>query len=317
MAKRFLITGGAGFIGSHLSDALLKRGDFVTVIDDLSTGRWENVSHLESLPQFRVLVAPTEDNDLIREEVPKHDFVFHLASAVGVQLVVDHPVDILRRTVRGTDVIIENCSRYRKPVLLTSSSEVYGKSEKIPFCEEDDVVLGSSSKRRWAYASAKLQGEFMFLAHFHQNHLPVYIVRLFNTVGPRQSGLFGMVLPRFVEQAKKNEVLRVFGDGKQQRCFCSVFDVVRGLITASESPRAAGKVVNLGNNIEISMYELAQRVIALTGSSSKIEIVPYDIAYGAGFDDMQRRVPSLQRAKELFNWQPSIGLDDIIKGIIT
>jgi len=316
MPQKYFITGGAGFIGSHLCDALIQRGDAVTILDDLSTGRWENIAHLEGKDGFRVLVASAEDAELVGQEVPKHDFVFHLASAVGVQLVVDQPVEAVRRTVRSADILVNQCSRFRKPILLTSTSEVYGKSEKIPFCEDDDVVLGPSSKRRWAYASAKLLDEFLLLAHYHQTRLPVYIVRLFNTVGPRQSGNFGMVLPRFIEAAKRHAPIRVFGDGEQRRCFCAVSDTVRGLLQLAQTPSAAGQVINLGSNEEVSMKELAERIIKLAGSRSRIEMVPYDIAYGAGFDDMPRRIPSLERAKALLGWAPTVKLDDIIRQLL-
>lgn len=313
MKPSYLVTGGAGFIGSHLSEALLDGGANVTVLDDLSTGRWENIAHLDSRPGFHAVIASADERQLIREEVQRHSFVYHLASAVGVQLVVDKPVETVQRIVRCTDVIIEECARFRRPFLLSSTSEVYGKSENIPFREEDDVVMGPSGKRRWAYAAAKVLDEFLVLAHHHQSSLPVFIVRLFNTVGPRQSGRYGMVLPRFVEAAMKNEPLRVFGEGTQKRCFCSVFDVVRGLIKAKDSPAAIGKVINLGSTQEVSINELAEKVIAICGSKSKIVHVPYEDAYGPGFDDMRRRVPSLERAAELLSWKPEISLDEIIR----
>ncbi|MGL6196160.1 MAG: GDP-mannose 4,6-dehydratase [Thermoguttaceae bacterium] len=316
MPKSYLITGGAGFIGSHLCEAVLASGAKLTVIDDLSTGCWDNIAHLESSANFRAIITSADDAALLNNEIPKHDFVFHLASAVGVQLIIDRPVETVQRIVRTTDTVVEICARFRKPMLLTSTSEVYGKSESVPFSEDCDTVMGPTSKRRWAYASAKALDEFLVLAHYYQTSLPVYIVRLFNTVGPRQSGQYGMVLPRFVDAAMKNEPLKVFGDGKQTRCFCSVFDVIRGLMKLTESPEAVGKVVNIGSNEEISIYELAKKVIALTNSSSKIEFVPYAEAYGPGFDDMSRRVPDLKRAKALLNWKPEFSLADIIGHII-
>lgn len=315
-AQKYLVTGGAGFIGSHLADALLEEGHSVTVIDDLSTGRWSNIASLEKNPSFRLLVAKCEDVSLMREEVSRCDFVFHLASAVGVQLIIDHPIDTIQRIVRGTDVVIEECSKYRRPILLTSTSEVYGKSERIPFREDDDVVMGPSSKRRWAYACAKVLDEFLVLAHHYQTSLPVYIVRLFNTVGPRQSSQYGMVLPRFVEQAISGRPITVYGSGEQKRCFSSVSDIVRGLTSFPSCSNAAGKVINLGNNEEISMNELASRVRAMAGSSSEIIHISYDKAYGPGFDDMQRRIPSLERAKEYLNWSPRDNLDSIIRAVI-
>ena len=311
--KRFLITGGAGFVGSHLTESFIKTGHQVTVIDDLSTGRWENIGHLEGNPAFHAIVASADDRALIEREMPRHDFVYHLASAVGVQLVIDRPVETVQRIVRTTDVLVEAAARYRKPILLTSTSEVYGKSESIPFREDDDVVMGATCKRRWAYASAKMLDEFLLLAQYYQSSLPVYIVRLFNTVGPRQSGQYGMVLPRFVSAALAGKPLEVFGDGNQQRCFCSVFDIVSALAALNKTPQAIGKVINLGSNEEISMIDLAKRVVRICKSSSAIINVPYDKAYGPGFDDMRRRVPDISRAQEILGWTPTTSLDDIIR----
>ena len=313
--KTYLITGGAGFIGSHLSERILAEGDRLTVIDDLSTGRWSNIEHLESHPNFRAIIASVDDPKLMSDEIPKHDFVFHLASAVGVQLIIDRPVETVQRIVRTTDTIMDACARFRKPMLLTSTSEVYGKSENVPFSEESDTVMGPTSKRRWAYACAKALDEFLVLAHYHQTSLPVYLVRLFNTVGPRQSGQYGMVLPRFIEAARKNAPIQVFGDGTQRRCFCSVFDVVDGLLAISRCPQAIGQVVNLGSSEEISISGLAQKIIAVLGSSSTIEYVPYELAYGPGFDDMMRRIPDLKRAQELIGWSPKYDLEQIIRQI--
>ncbi|MDO5567058.1 MAG: GDP-mannose 4,6-dehydratase [Planctomycetia bacterium] len=314
--KKYLVTGGAGFIGSHLTGALLRQGHSVTVIDDLSTGRWSNIASYEGNPSFRVLVSKCEDVALMREEVSRCDFVFHLASAVGVQLIIDHPIETIQRIVRGTDVVIEECSKYRKPILLTSTSEVYGKSEQIPFREEDDIVMGPSSKRRWAYACAKVLDEFLVLAHYYQTSLPVFIVRLFNTVGPLQSSQYGMVLPRFVEQALQGQPITVYGTGEQRRCFSSVTDIVRGLTSVPLHPQAAGKVINLGNNEEISMNELADLVRTMSGSKSEIVHIPYEKAYGPGFDDMQRRIPSLDRAKEFLGWEPIENLESIVRSVI-
>ena len=311
--KEYLVTGGAGFIGSHLVETLLQTGHRVTVIDDLSTGKWENIAPLEALPNFRAIISSVDDSALMEKEVPKHDFVFHLASAVGVKLIIDRPVETVQRIVRTTDTLIEVCARYRKPLLLTSTSEVYGKSVAVPFAEDSDVVMGATSKRRWAYASAKMLDEFLVLAHHYQSSLPVYIVRLFNTVGPRQSGQYGMVLPRFVQAAKKNLPLDIYGDGNQQRCFCSVFDVVDALLRFENSPGAVGRVVNLGSNEEVSIRQLAERVIAITGSHSEIRYVPYEQAYGPGFDDMLRRIPDLTRAKELLGWTPKTPLAAVIR----
>ena len=313
--KNYLITGGAGFIGSHLCESLLSEGSAVTVIDDLSTGSWSNISSLESDPNFRAIIASADDVGLIASELPKHDFVFHLASAVGVQLIIDKPVETVQRIVRTTDVILDVCARFRKPILMASTSEVYGKSENVPFSEESDTVMGPTSTRRWAYACAKALDEFLVLAHYHQTSLPVYIVRLFNTVGPRQSGQYGMVLPRFIDAARRNLPLNVFGDGNQKRCFCSVFDIVPGLIAVSRCREAVGKVVNLGSTEEISINELAAKIVKNFDSSSEIVHVSYDDAYGPGFDDMMRRIPDLSRAKSLINWSPKFLLDDIIRQI--
>ncbi|MDR1269310.1 MAG: GDP-mannose 4,6-dehydratase [Planctomycetaceae bacterium] len=318
--KNYLVTGGAGFIGSHLTEALLRTGNNVTVIDDLSTGRWENIAALESgfpANRFRAIIASVDDSRLMNQEVPKHDFVYHLASAVGVKLIIDRPVETVQRIVRTTDTLVEFCARYRRPLLLTSTSEVYGKSEAVPFQEENDVVMGSTSKRRWAYAAAKMLDEFLVLAHHYQSSLPVYIVRLFNTVGQRQSGQYGMVLPRFVAAAKRNQPLEIYGDGNQQRCFCSVLDVVDALLRFPVTPQAIGRVVNLGSNEEISIKKLAERVISILGSQSTMVYVPYEDAYGPGFDDMRRRIPDLRRAKELLGWTPKISLDEIIRSLYT
>ncbi len=313
--KNFLLTGGAGFIGSHLAEAILAAGDRVTVVDDLSTGRWENIAPLEGNPNFRAIIASADDRALIEQEVPRHDFVYHLASAVGVKLIIDRPVETVQRIVRTTDTLLDVAARYRKPLLLTSTSEVYGKSDVVPFREESDVVMGPTSKRRWAYAGAKMLDEFLVLAHHYQSSLPVYIVRLFNTVGPRQSGQYGMVLPRFVEAALRGEPLEVYGDGTQQRCFCSVFDVVRALLAIRSEPKAVGKVINLGSDEEISMMDLARRVVSICESKSPIVIIPYEKAYGPGFDDMKRRIPDLQRAKEILGWTPQAKLDEIVRMI--
>ena len=316
MRRRFLITGGAGFIGSHLAEALVQAGHSVTVIDDLSTGRWENISHLEGESHFSAIVASIENAHLVNSEVPKHDFVYHLASAVGVKLIVSKPVETVQRIVRPTDILVEACSRYRRPMLLASTSEVYGRSERIPFAEDDHVVMGPTSKRRWAYACAKALDEFLVLAHYYQTSLPVYVVRLFNTVGPRQSGQYGMVLPRFVEAALANRDLIVHGDGGQRRCFTAVQDIVRGLVALADCPAAIGKVVNLGSNEEVSITELAKRVIELSQSKSLIRYISYEEAYGPDFDSMERRVPNIGRATALLGLQPEYRLDSIIRQLV-
>ncbi len=314
--QNIVVTGGAGFIGSHLVEALLKRGYHVTIIDDLSTGKWSNISHLEDNPNFRAIIASAADTQLLEKEIPNHDLVYHLASAVGVKLIIEQPVKTVESIFHTTDVVLKLCSRYRKPVVITSTSEVYGKSTTVPFSEEMDVVMGATEKRRWAYACAKALDEFLALAHFYETNLPVFIVRLFNTVGPRQTGQYGMVLPTFVEQAVNGKSLTVYGDGKQKRCFCSVHDVIEGLIQLPLVPKVAGKVVNLGSQEEVSIEQLAQRVIEIAGANSTIEYIPYEQAYGAGFDDMQQRIPDLKRAQTLINWNPQYSLDDIIHQLV-
>lgn len=315
--KDVLITGGAGFIGSHLSEALLQKGCRVTVIDNLSTGKLSNVEHLEDDPNFRIIVASAAEHDLLEKEIPKHDFVYHLASAVGVKLIMEKPVKTVETIYHTTDMVLKACSTYRRPVLVTSTSEVYGRSEAIPFREDEDVVLGSTEKRRWAYAYAKALNEFLALAHFYETNLPVLIVRLFNAVGPRQVSQYGMVLPSFVRQALEGKPITVYGDGSQRRCFCSVYDVVEGLIRLPGAPNAVGQVVNLGSQEEISIRALAELVRHSCGSESEITYTPYEDAYGPGFDDMRRRVPDLNRARDLIGWEPEYGIDEIVLQVAT
>jgi UDP-glucose 4-epimerase len=311
-SERILITGGAGFIGSHLADALLQGGASITVVDNLSTGKWANIDHLQDHANFRAIIASCEDRELIEQEVAQCDAVYHLASAVGVKLIIERPVETVETIFHGTDVVFKAASKFRKPVLLTSTSEVYGKSEAIPFKEDADVVMGPTSKRRWAYACAKALDEFLALAHHYQTHLPVYIVRLFNTVGPRQTAQYGMVLPTFVRQALKGDPITIYGDGTQRRCFCSVLDVVDALKRLPFTPAAAGKVVNVGSQEEVSIRELAERIKARTHSQSEIRTISYDAAYGPGFDDMMRRVPDLSRVNQFIGWKPRHDLNAII-----
>ena len=313
--RKILITGGAGFIGSHLTERLLGDGMSVTVIDNLSTGNWSNLDHLSHNERLRVIVASAAEPRLLEKEVPRHDFVYHLASAVGVRLIIDHPVHTVENIVKTTDVVMNVCSKYRKPVLLTSTSEVYGKSAEIPFREDADIVMGATSKRRWAYACAKTLDEFLVLAHSYETNLPVFIVRLFNTVGPRQTGRYGMVLPSLIGQALSGKPMSVYGSGLQSRCFCSVHDVVNALARFLECPAAAGKVINIGTEEEISILALAHQIKDLTGSDSEIELISYEEAYGPGFDDMMRRVPDLTRAHQLLGWAPQRKLNDIIRDI--
>lgn len=314
--KKILITGGAGFIGSHLAERLLAIGHAVTVIDDLSTGSWRNIGHLQRHPQFRVLVASAADRELMFAEVSEHHLVYHLASAVGVKLIIDQPVKTVETIYQTTDVVLSACARYRRPVVITSTSEVYGNSTAVPFREDADVVMGPTEKRRWAYACAKALDEFLALAHFYETSLPVFIARLFNTVGPRQSPRYGMVLPNFVRQALAHEPITVYGTGAQSRCFCSVFDIVEGLVRLPNAEDAVGRVVNLGSQEETTIVDLARTVVRITGSPSEIVFVPYAEAYGPGFDDMMRRVPDLTRASTLLGWSPTRSLADIITSIV-
>jgi UDP-glucose 4-epimerase len=312
---RYLITGGCGFIGSHLADALLQAGHQVLVLDDLSTGKISNVKALEGNPQFQILIGSVTDEALVHEAVAKCDAVFHLASAVGVRLIMDKPIETIDTIVTGTQTVLKLANRYRKPLLLTSTSEVYGKSTAVPFVEDGDRLEGPTTKHRWAYACAKALDEFLAIAYWKTTSLPVVVVRLFNTVGPRQSGQYGMVLPNFVRLAKAGLPLQVHGDGTQSRCFCHVEDVVRGLIALMNSPSTYGEVVNLGSTEEISIYELAKRIVAHIGSKSAINTVPYSDVFGDGFEDMQRRVPCIDKAQRLVGWQPAKTLSDIIADV--
>lgn len=312
---KILITGGAGFVGSHLADKLINEGNEITVIDDLSTGRYSNVEHLEDHENFRLIIDTVLNEELMEDLIRETDRVFHMASAVGVRLIMEHPVKTIETIFRGTDVVLKYCSRYRKRVLVPSTSEVYGKGVSVPFREEDDLLTGSTDKHRWAYACAKTLDEFLAIAHWKETRLPVVVVRLFNTVGPRQTGQYGMVVPNFVKAAINNEPLTVHGDGTQSRCFGHVLDVVEGLTKLIETPECFGQVFNLGNPEEISIKGLAEKAIEMTGSSSEIEYISYDEAYGEGFEDMQRRVPSIEKAQKVIGFQPTRTLADIINDV--
>lgn len=312
---KILITGGAGFVGSHLADKLIGEGHEITVIDDLSTGRYQNIEHLEGEKNFRLIIDTVLNYSLMEELVRETDRVFHMASAVGVKLIMEHPVKTIETIFRGTDVVLGFCSRYRKRVLIPSTSEVYGKGYSIPFKEDDDLLTGSTDKHRWAYACAKTLDEFLALAHWKETRLPVVVVRLFNTVGPRQTGQYGMVVPNFVKAALKGEPLTVHGDGEQARCFGHVLDVVEGLTQAIETPECFGQVINLGNAEEVTIKGLAEKAIAMTDSRSEIRYIPYEEAYGEGFEDMRRRVPSLEKANRLIGYQPTRTLEQIINDV--
>ena len=306
---KYLITGGAGFIGSHLSEALNKRGDSVVVIDNLSTGK----NTLSSSVEF--IEGSIFDTTLMDKLISQTDHILHLAAAVGVFNIVNKPLDSLITNIKGTEIILELSNKYKKPILITSTSEVYGKNNNVPLNEESDRVLGSPLLSRWSYSEAKAIDESMAYFYYQEKGLPIRLVRLFNTVGPRQVGNYGMVLPRFVGAALKNEPLSVYGSGDQIRCFCHVTDAVRGLLLVMDSDKAIGEVFNVGNNQQISIMELAKKVIEITGSKSSIEKISYEKAYPEGFEDMQRRVPDISKIKQVLGWSPEINLDQIIKDI--
>lgn len=311
-----LITGGAGFIGSHLAERLLDAGHDVQVLDNLSTGSIDNIWHLKAHPRFSYAIDTVSNGSLVAEMVDRCDVVFHLAAAVGVKLIVEQPVHTIETNVHGTEVVLQHASKKGKLVFIASTSEVYGKSADVPFCEEQDLVLGPTTKHRWAYACSKLMDEFLALAYWKERRLPIVIVRLFNTVGPRQTGRYGMVLPTFVNQALADEPITVFGDGTQSRSFTYVGDVVEALIALALEPRAVGEVFNVGNPGEVTIGELAIRVKTLAASRSPIVHVPYDQAYEAGFEDMPRRVPDISKIRNLIAFTPRLALDAIIERVI-
>ena len=314
---RALITGGAGFIGSHLADRLLARGDQVVLLDDLSTGRLSNIAGLEGDPDAEFVLGSVLNADLVDHVVSRVDVVYHLAAAVGVNLIVEKPLESLMTNIRGTETVIEKAHKYGKRVMVASTSEIYGKNTSDRLSEDDDRILGSPLKSRWSYSEAKAIDEILAYTYWREKGLETVIVRLFNTVGPSQTGSYGVVIPRFVTQALRGESLTVFGDGHQTRCFCSVHDVVGGILALSEHPEALGRVFNLGGTEEVSMAALAERIVRLVGSSSAIEFIPYDVAYEEGFEDMERRVPDTSRAHELVGFAPTSDLDDIIRAVIS
>lgn len=309
---RALVTGGAGFIGSFLTDHLLERGDQVIALDNLSTGRFENIEHLDGRKDFEFVLGSILNADLIDDLVSRSDAVFHLAAAVGVQLIVQKPLESLATNIRGSEIIFEKAHKYGTRILVTSTSEIYGKNTSDRLKEDDDRILGSPLKSRWSYSEAKAIDEILAYTYWREKGLRTVIVRLFNTVGPRQTGHYGMVIPRFAHQAIRGEPLTVYGTGEQTRCFCYVGDVIKALVALVENPRACGQVFNLGGQQEISVVELAEKVIARSESSSKIKYVPYDEAYEEGFEDMQRRVPDITRAQNLIEFEPEVSLDEII-----
>ena len=313
---RVLITGGAGFIGSHLSDAYVARGDEVFCIDDLSTGSIDNIAHLKGHARFHYSIDTVHNQPVVAELIDQCDVVFHLAAAVGVKLIVESPVRTIETNVKGTEVVLSQANKKKKKVLLASTSEVYGLSNDVPFREDGNLVMGATTKGRWSYACSKAIDEFLALAYWREKKLPTVVVRLFNTVGPRQTGQYGMVIPTFVKQALSGRPITVFGTGEQTRCFGFVRDVVGALINLMERDEAVGEVFNIGSNEEVSIMELARRVRELTGSNSEIVTVPYDEAYEEGFEDMPRRVPDISKVGALTGFRPTVTLDQILQSVI-
>ncbi len=313
---RSLITGGAGFIGSHLAEALLMQGQHVVVIDDLSTGRLENIAPLINHPLFQFVNESIHNEAVMDRLVSECDIIFHLAAAVGVELIIKDPVHTIETNLIGSEVVLRLARRYRRKVLLASTSEVYGKSTDLPFRETADRVMGPTLKSRWSYAESKAMDEFLALAYHKQFNVPIVICRFFNTVGQRQTGTYGMVIPRLVQQAVKHEPLSVYGDGQQTRCFCNVKDTVRAVVALSQTPKADGEIFNIGSDEEVTILQLAQRIVARAGSHSEIQFIPYAQAYEAGFEDMRRRVPATDKIKAAIGWRPTILLDQTLDEVI-
>ncbi len=313
---KVLITGGAGFIGSHLAEQYVKRGDEVHIIDDLSTGSMENIAHLQAQPNFHYHLDTVMNQRLTDELVDLCDVIFHLAAAVGVKLIVESPVRTIETNIGGTEVVLQQCAKKRKRVLVASTSEVYGKSKQIPFSETDDLVMGATNKGRWSYACSKAIDEFLAIAYWKEKQVPTVVVRLFNTVGPKQTGRYGMVIPNFVQQALRGENIMVYGDGQQSRCFTHVNDVVGALMKLIEHPQAVGEVYNVGSAQEVTILQLAERIKELAGSTSAIKYLSYDQAYEAGFEDMYRRVPNIGKLQQLIDYQPTYRLDQILQSVI-
>lgn len=325
LRRRVLITGGAGFIGSHLAEALLRRGQSVTIIDDLSTGRFENIAHLVDHPHFRFAIDTITNEVVLDRLASECSVIYHLAAAVGVKLIVEHPVHTIEANITGTEAVLKAALRYRARVLIASTSEVYGKGLAIPFREDDDVVLGPTSRSRWAYAASKMVDEFLGLAYHREYGLPVVVFRLFNTVGPRQVGRYGMVIPRLVQQALRGDPLTIYGDGQQSRCFLHVHDAVQAIMALAETPDAAGQVFNIGNTEEYTITDLARHVLQAVNAEPmlpplddpRLTYIPYEAAYAEGFDDMRRRQPDISRTSALTGWQPTRSLDKILADVIT
>ncbi len=313
---KYLITGGAGFVGSHLSEELLRRGHEVFIVDDLSTGSMENIRHLKTHDRFHYVIDTCANVPLMAELVDTCDRIFHLAAAVGVKLIVESPVRTIETNVRLTEVMLTLANKKKRPILLTSTSEVYGKSDQLPYREDGDLVMGATDKGRWSYACSKAIDEFLAIAYWKEKKLPTTVVRLFNTVGPRQTGQYGMVIPNFVRQALAGGPITVFGDGKQSRCFTHVSDVVRALIGLMDSEKTYGQVFNVGNTVEISIADLAKQIREMCRSRAEIEFIPYEKAYEEGFEDMRRRIPDIAKIEAAVGWKPTIPLDQILNDVI-
>ena len=313
---KVFITGGAGFIGSHLVDAHLQRGDKVTIIDNLSTGRLRNIIHNRKNPNFKYFIDTIINYPILENLIKEHDLIYHLAAAVGVRNIIENPLESLKVNIRGTEYVLELCNKYKKKILMTSTSEIYGKSEKTPYSENDDRLLGSTYITRWGYSCSKAVDEFLALAYYREKKLQVIILRCFNTVGPRQTGDYGMVIPIFVKQALLGHPLTVYGDGKQTRCFSDVSDVVDGMMKLMESDKTIGEIFNIGNDEEISILDLAKKIKKMTNSKSSIEFIPYDKAYETGFEDMQRRLPDLTKINKFIGYKPKIKLNEMLQKII-
>jgi len=311
-----LVTGGAGFIGSHLCEAFLSEGHRVTVIDNLSTGKFSNISHLQNNVRFTYVLGTILDREVMESLIAETDEIYHLAAAVGVEYIISNPLISLKTNIIGTENVLEFANKYKKKVLIASTSEIYGKNEKIPFKEEDDRVLGSTHISRWGYSCSKAIDEFIALAYFREKKLPVVIVRFFNTVGPRQSGQYGMVIPKFVKSALLNHPITIYGNGKQSRCFVDVADVIFGIKALMKEPKAIGQIFNIGNTEEICIEDLAEKIKVLVNSKSKIEYIPYEEAYEAGFEDMLRRMPDLSKINNCIGYTPKYNLDMILERVI-
>jgi UDP-glucose 4-epimerase len=313
---KILVTGGAGFIGSHLVEALLDRGDDVWVIDDLSTGRFENIAHLEDHPKFHYTIDTILDESVLNEHVARVDEVFHLAAAVGVAYIIENPLQSLETNIKGTEYVLQAANEGKKKVIIFSTSEIYGKANHQPCKETDDRILGTTTIARWGYSSSKAIDEFLSLAYHREKQLPIVIVRCFNTCGPRQTGQYGMVIPRFVKQALLDHPITIYGDGKQTRCFSDVSDVIRAVLVLSDEPRAVGEVFNVGSDVPISIEDLALRIKELTGSRSQIEYIPYEKAYEQGFEDMRERVPDLTKIREFVGYEPQVSLQELLERVV-